>query len=462
MKTKFLRVLSIPYLAGIFNFVSGNTFFRTAEKYSETLQTTFPRESQFDYDEGKGFLEHHLRKKLESINIITEDASFISVIADGEVSLSYYFDFAGDTGFAIFDEPSLYRIETQGDYPWIKDDNVYFSLSDGFLRYDTESGIFNVIDIKTGKNTKQIYLPTLNVNSSNGNDGQLSDAGLPSYISNEHPGWELEKTEILSRYVKSYQDTNSFYEQEVKNKATGDTQTLTEGNCALNATHSFLYNLPSLTPPNDSVIYGYTPNLKKGRNVTNRFNYFENKQDYFSTILDGKTFYDSESTITWKHRESSSITWTRSDDLYWNIRTESIKKGYDPRSGFDMNSNSEYIIETVTKKYYDHDIDVYKTTNNDSVVSNIQEAIPVVVAVSGSKTYGNHGMCIYGYKKYKYTETKTVFLTTTTTTTYHYVWLVDDGWYRKDGGDRSWFDPSKSKSVSFFCSKQKSLFWPKC
>ncbi len=123
-----------------------------------------------------------------------------------------------------------------------------------------------------------------------------------------------------------------------------------------------------------------------------------------------------------------------------------------------MYNHSEAVLETILNSYYGHSANIYRTEVLLDITSNIVYGIPVVVSTNGSLSYGNHGMVVYGYKRYTYNET----VNGASVTKSAYMLLVDDGWTSDGSPEQRRFDPNRTSINRFFCTDRNSLTWPGC
>lgn len=400
----------------------------------------------------------------------------IAALFNGTKEYCYYVDFIDNNGYVIFDEENIYDSKSLGDYEILKNENIEYSSSDGFVIYDENTELYNLIDINLGEIIDENIYYTSSSSSYSSVDGSILDSDLTNYISSVHPDWTLEDTKIIDNFSKRSMNTTSVY-VDTHIYDDGSTSSYSEGNCGPNAMYSYLYNLPTVTSPS-GINYQYNQNLLNGRNTVSKADYFKNKYDYFYAQLhdnyydvDENENYLSTSTGTstpqlkqhhWTQKSIYDSSISKMTDLYWNVRTESIKKGFDPRFGLNMYDYSEGIIEDVASYYYNYNIDIVRTDTVTNVLSNISYGIPVVVAAGNSLTYHSHGMVIYGYKKYSYEVTSGWWLWEKTETKYAYLWLVDEGWESDNASTQKWYDPNRGASNTYFCTNRNSLTWPTC
>ncbi len=437
----------------------------------ELRQKAIADKNVFSIPAGKGYLESHLNSTLAERGLGIQRAKFVPTIVDGYVRYCYYFDFEDDNGYAVFDDEGLYRFVKGGDFPWIFERDVYYDLEGGFLAYDDQVDCLRKVDDLTGNTLDDIYPVCLQKSAYSSIDGCIKSAELSSYIAAVHPTWTLAYTTIMQDYSKRRMNTNSYYYQEKLFEDGNPEGSYSEGNCGPNAMYSFLYNLPTVSSPSGTN-YQYCNNLINGRRVTPRRQYFLDGLDVFSDALSDNVYYLDENgnyqtspapspkinRVHWHLQPSNMPVWSRSDDLYWQVRAESIERGYDPRYGFSMYDHSEAVLETILNSYYGHSANIYRTEVLLDITSNIVYGIPVVMSTNGSLSYSNHGMVVYGYKRYTYNET----VNGASVTKSAYMLLVDDGWAPDGDPNQRWFDPNRTSINRFFCTDRNSLTWPSC
>lgn len=442
------------------------------EKESNILYKTYDNILDVDFNKTDEILSGLIGDNYPEIEFVRP----IVTLFNGTKEYCYYVDFIDSNGYVIFDDENIYDSKSSGDFEILKNRNIEYSSSDGFVIYNENTKLYNLIDINSGENIDENICCTSITSSYSSVDGSILTSDLTNYISSVHPDWTLEDTKIIDNFSKRSMFTTSLY-VDTQIYDDGSSSSYTEGNCGPNSMYSYLYNLPTVISPS-GIDYQYNQNLLNGRNIVNKTDYFKNKYDYFYAQLydnyydvDENGNYLSTSTGTstpklkrhhWTQKSIYDSSISNMTDLYWNVRTESIKKGFDPRFGLNMYDYSERIIEDVASCYYDYNIDIVRTDTVANVLSNISYGIPVVVAAGNSMTYNNHGMVIYGYKKYSYEVTSGWWLWENTETKYAYLWLVDDGWEIDNDSTQKWYDPNRGSSNTYFCTNRNSLTWPTC
>ncbi|MBD5131587.1 MAG: hypothetical protein HDT28_03190 [Clostridiales bacterium] len=109
--------------------------------------------------------------------------------------------------------------------------------------------------------------------------------------------------------------------------------------------------------------------------------------------------------------------------LYSNIRSYALKKGYTPESGYyasDVPATMEYVANFL----YDNNLGVEEAPSLGVVTSKIYSKKCCFLAITGSSTYGNHGVALIGYHKYG---KETSVSDTYSTIEYKFFYEVADG-----------------------------------
>lgn len=307
-------------------------------------------------------------------------------------------------------------------------------------------------------------------------DGGIADSDLNYYVSQEHPAWDFSWESCLNNFqVFSQMELSYYYTFDTPlcddDGARYRSYISSEGNCALASIFSYLYNLPSV-----KSFSGFSldfPGLLEGRTVSSKFSYFANKNDvfYWELVENPECFTaaDQVYSVFYDNQNDENVTllvgkreWCLSSylpefngavdhsiDLYWHVREECIEKGYHPKTGFQMTTYGEEVIENVAE-YYGEELDISYSDEPSDVVANIINGYPVVLAAVNSKSYGNHVMVITGYRRYFEDGNRERPM---------YLWRVSDG---KSDSEMVWFDPTKSEEISFFITDGADVEWPSC
>ncbi len=169
---------------------------------------------------------------------------------------------------------------------------------------------------------------------------------------------------------------------------------------------------------------------------------------------------------TWSLNSSSIID--SIPHMYIQLRDEAINNyGYE-NNGMS-HTYADNMIETVTHlaEYNYPNFDMVSTSSDDTIISQIDSGKIALISTSGSETYSNHSMAVYGYRKYKY---YTYILGIIKKTNYAYFWVVDSGHrtkvhslnFRNSNGDYlNWFDGNQS-STDFMYISASSFILPSC
>lgn len=423
----------------------------------------------------KKFLNLFPNKSIDDFNFKRINyAKSIEVVNHHQNEYAIYLDFDGDNGYAIFDDEKIYLYEEKGDLSFVEENaNVKYSFADGFVAQD-ESGRF----ISFNNELESNY--SLNSSSSTSSsidwtkiDGNLYDTTslssrhtIDEYMSSKYPNYTFEEERHLYEYVVSgMSDTcqyniSKYYANDILQGV------YSEENCAINAMYSYFNNL-STVKSYYGYNYGYNCNFDNGK-------YKIDISDAFTSVDASDVFihkyYDYTYEINEVDENGKEIIKARikprrkyelqnMNKLYWDIRNESVVYGYNPIGGFNMHNYSEHVMETIAELYGYSTYDVNVSTSLEDVLNNLYYGIPVVIATNNSKTYGNHGMTIYGYRKYSYEVTKFLWIKETK---YAYIWCVDDGWSVTGNTNKKWFDPNCESNSIYFITNRNTLLWPTC
>lgn len=401
-------------------------------------------------------------------SVIIDKTNFCRYIqlVDDNFSNLFLIVFVDEGGYVVFNDTTIISCDV-GNFNYLISEKYVLDKNGEILILD-DFGHTSKIDLLTGN---PLFLNNVekDLNLYDEIDGEITNSILNNYISEQHSTWNLIETKKLGGYTRKQQFDTSFYVMQKTFKDGHTKEWYSEGNCAVNAMSNYFLNLPYVTTPSGAHII-YNENFSIGNIYNNRYSLFDHMNDILSYQYTNNDYpyidneegkLDSEICVKqhYQLRPSTSIYWNQDKDTYWFVRSESIKKGYTPIDGFDTRTHGEYVMEKVANDYFSTNLDIYYTTSTNDVVSNIENGIPVVVSARGSSSYHNHGMVIYGYKKYQYQETKIGFLWIPyTVTKYAYMWLVDDNWSLSE----TWYDSYKSTNNVFLCTERSSLLWPSC
>ena len=89
---------------------------------------------------------------------------------------------------------------------------------------------------------------------------------------------------------------------------------------------------------------------------------------------------------------------------------------------------------------YNVGIAIHFVNSVTEALPNLRNGIPSYLSIQGSSSYGNHGVCLIGYREYSYTTGWWIF----ETTHYAYFFQIADGRNTKP----VYFDPNTSASPS--------------
>lgn len=126
--------------------------------------------------------------------------------------------------------------------------------------------------------------------------------------------------------------------------------------------------------------------------------------------------------------------------LYSNIRSYALNHGYSPLDGYSR-SNVSATMEYVANSLYDNNIDIAHTTDVSTITTKVYSNRCSYLSISGSSTYGNHGVAVIGYRLYS-KETK--INNSYSIMEYKYFYEIADGWNYTS----QVFDPNTSAKPS--------------
>lgn len=472
--TGLLFVYSLSFIASSFGCVN--------EKISKVMmrdKDPILTSSQIDYD-NLLILKHDLLSKLfhdESAITAIEYANYIDVVnEDFEV---LYIDFSGDNGFLVLNDETdeIYEFNDHGDLVELRHaSNYHYSIHDSFVVFDEVKNIYEKIydanfEDVICTNDEILSSPEIHGGQDREGDGQIYD--LNAYVSSRYPGYTYVQSKYIRNYRVVYQTDNSVYVENTYNSAgyaTGGYRS--EGNCVINYTFSMLSNLPTLENQygycwryNENYLAAYSPiNYSTAVYADSQYSnygmhnyiktwYDDDEHDYFSSYWEINNHYNSR-----YNRAINDLP-----TLYMQLRTVAISNGYNPTDGMNF-SKTKTMVEN-TDHFYSYDLQLNLSASTDSVISNINYNIPSLISTSGSETFGNHAMTVYGYAKYSYQKQ----ILWWQETHYAYFWMVDSGWwpnneslfYDSEGNRINWFDPNQC-SVSFAVLNRNKLTWPTC
>ncbi len=354
---------------------------------------------------------------------------FIPIIILDENTRGVYIDFNNENGYMVMSlDFNIFRIETEGDLKYLKKEKfAYFSSIDGFL-FLTNHGYE-----KYDKNFKNMTFTDREpyAGQSAEGDGEIYD--IKAYVSNRYPSYSYVSSQnTIANEGFNYinQRATSYYLKYVSSNG-GQTypNRESEANCSLTAMYlvmnswqkrSIISELPSISEKMD--VY---------ETISQDIFYSEYGKDESSSIKEGDfyTYWAINSENTLRNMKK----------LYVDIRDCAAKKfGYTPRQGLNV-SNVPYIMESVASKY-GKNISISKTTNFSTIQMSIDNGRAVYLSISGSSTYGNHGVSLIGYEKYSYKTGWWIFQSTN----YAYFFAIGDG----RNISLQYFDPNTSANPS--------------
>lgn len=354
-----------------------------------------------------------LNQQEEQLDINGFEGYSLIYILDND-SYGIYIDFNDNQGYILLSfDFIIYELCTSGDLDYLKNVSfAYYYSADGFL-YKTEQSYE-----RYNKNQNQLY------NANNSRSGTTYDGSITNidnYVSSNYPDYTYVQTVAkVGSYGIGMQLHTSYY---VK-VTTGEPRP--EDNCPLNA----IYNVTNSWQKN-----GILPNIPSE---------YE-RVDWLSTIEQDK-FYQEYGT----GQPGNGDYWTVNRDyaynpmpaLYDRIRRYAIVNfKYEP-IGTGLSLDQCAITINYIAHYFDYsDFQPLRSTAFYDVTSKLADGRAVFLGVNNSQTYGNHAMCVVGYKQYSYKTGWWVFQQTKTA----YFYLIDDGLTES----LVYFDPNRSAVCEF-------------
>lgn len=398
-------------------------------------------------------------------------------IVNSNKERALYIDFESENGFLVFNEDNVFKFEQSGDLLELRYlSDFSFSLVDNFVLYNDEQERYEKIysdefnDIICTESLIPKSPVVYNGQLKNG-DGFIYD--ISSYVSDRYPNYKF----VKSNYLKGYEwvsqfDTSVYTINSYKEGDSHASYYASEGNCTINATYSMLSNLPTVKNYNGKM-WRYNQSILAGLNPMDYSNaVYADRQyaSYGNKVLKNSYYDETKKANYFEYSEVNPLTNVygkktikNMPTLYMQLRNIGIDKGYKPDEGLAI-SAAETMIEGVNS-LYGNNIDMVKSTSNESVVSNLDYGIPSIISTNGSESFSNHAMAVYGYALYSYKKNVMWW----TETHYAYFWMVDSGhgpfsnslFVDSSGNKINWFDPNQSK-ISFIIANRNSLVWPAC
>lgn len=354
-----------------------------------------------------------LNQQEEQLDINGFEGYSLIYILDND-SYGIYIDFNDNQGYILLSfDFIIYELCTSGDLDYLKNVSfAYYYSADGFL-YKTEQSY--------ERYNRQSSLSTqLYSSSSNGvADGMITN--IDSYVASNYSNYTYVQTvDKVQNYYPTPQFKTSYYVNVVSGKV------YPEGNCALNA----MYNVLNSWQKN-----GVVPNIPSDRETV----------DWLSTIEQDKLY-----TEFGMGQPGNGDYWTVNRDyaynpmpaLYDRIRTYAIVNyKYNPNNtGLSMDQCTE-TINYVPHHFYYTDFEPLTSSAFYDVTSRLSDGKAIFLYCNNSQTYGNHAMCVIGYREYSYKTGWWVFQQTKSA----YFYLVDDG----HSNSAVYFDPNRSAVCEF-------------
>lgn len=417
--------------------------------------------------------ENQLKKV---INYENHSSYYINFVKEVPIvnsnQIVFYIDFISKDGYIVLDDNHIYDYGYDRDLTILETIDFEYDYIDKFVYRDENNILQKIYDDKLENaicNSIPEDVCVYYGGQSSAGDGEIYD--LDAYVSSRYPSYTLVDRAYIRGYNWINQSDTSFYYKYHYNG--GLTISNGEGNCGLNAAYSMLSNLPTTQAP-------YLHRWKYNQNFLNG----KNGIDYSTAIHDDSLYstYGTGTTSATINYDGNSYTayWTRNNELlsydYTKIAISSIPKLYADLRNYAVSKNY-YTVSGITSRnllstlgyidsLYGYDINFYRTSVSADIVNNIYYGIPSLIYFSGSETYGDHAMAVYGFSKYKYT--------IGSITNYIYFWAVDSGcgptyysserdyFMDEDGNLVNWFDPCHSDNIGFIVMERDSLTWPIC
>lgn len=395
------------------------------------------------------------RKTDEWLATKIEYSSPVFLIEDNEYGM--YLDFDADNGYVVITtNKKIYSLETSGDLEYLRDGNdIYYSYIDGFMFVD-DNEQFQRFEKKEDLNADE-YIgspaiskgnttlswnisnafrnPTSSTNSASdgsvvypgqtsAGDGEIDPSKISSYVSARYPGFTLKTKDntMATRFEYAYQGDTSYYSRYYTGGGTGS-----EGNCSLNAMYNVLRDWGKRGYIN--VPYSQTDDIRTSI-LSDRL--------YAAYGKGTKSGSDKYGNFVWRTNYDYNLS--TMPTLYSNIRSYALNHNYSPLDGYSR-SNVPATMEYVANFLYDNNIGVAHTTDVSTITSKVYSNRCSYLSISGSSTYGNHGVAVIGYHLYS-KETK--INNSYSIMEYKYFYEIADGWNYTS----QVFDPNTSAKPS--------------
>ena len=356
-----------------------------------------------------------------------------SVYCFEEETYGLYLDFDGECGYAVITgENMVLELCTDGDLPKLRDEEtLIYSRHDGFVSYDEDGTLQRVFDDEDdGKRTDSSAM-SANSDEEADQDGKFSNDEIDDYVAEQYPDYVLSSVNesLAESFDFASQLSTTYYMR--YNCTSGGTRTggwLTEGNCSLTA----MFNVLRSWEENGKV------NGIDCADTVDVWNNIEADSQY-RKYGDGDVFQADDGTwyiwLTNSEKNEDSVYYLKIlPELYANIRAYAItNNGYTPLSGYSFSDVPETMAD-VASECYGVSIKTKKTSSVSSAISAIDDGEAAYISINGSKTYGNHGSALIGYREYSYTASWWIF----SSTSYLYFYQLADG----HSTEAQYFDPN--------------------
>lgn len=345
-----------------------------------------------------------------------------SVYCSEEETYGLYLDFDGECGYAVITgENTVLELCTDGDLAELRDEEtLIYSRQDGFVSYDGDGNLQRVFDVEDDGERMDSSAMSANSDEETDRDGEFSNDEIDDYVAEQYPDYALSSVnETLAESFDFASQLSTTYYMRYK-CTSGGTRTggwLTEGNCSLTA----MFNVMRSWEENDKV---------NGIDCTDTVDVWNNIEadSQYRKYGDGDVFQADDGTwyiwLTNSEKNGDSVYYLKIlPELYANIRAYAIaNNGYTPLSGYYYSDVPETMMD-VASDYYGISLKTKKTSSVSSALSAIDDGEAAYISINGSKSYGNHGSALIGYREYSYTTSWWIF----SSTSYIYFYQLADG-----------------------------------
>lgn len=413
-------------------------------------------ETAIDVAETEEFLEKNFSRFVDEYNksygdrpLDASSAEYtkeVFILDDGLYGL--YVDFDGDCGYMVIASGNIIcELQTEGDLPGLREeDTLLYSRADSFVSFDSDGILQKMFpcdeDAADMSPAVRAAESTSSGSSSVAEDGKIQSDEIDEYVSENYPDYAYEagNEALETDFDCSLMEETSYYLRYSCSSTGSFTGTsYTEGNCSLNAMYNVMRSWAK-----ESLISGisYDDTLNIWMNIES--------DPLYRKYGDGDLECDDEGnyyiwqTNAHKFPNTSVYYLSVMPELYANIRAYAIENhDYTPVSGYSV-SNVPKTMESVAEDSYGVTIDVKKTSSVSKAIAATDGGQASYLSISGSSTYGNHGVAMIGYREYTCTTELWVF----TLVDSIYFYQIADGWH----SDARYFDPNTDAEPTLkFC-----------